>query len=562
MRKIKGKEVLKMARSSANSLLQRELLDTIKGLRSTIENLQTTIEELRKALSESQERERVAKEQIEVMTKRLFGRSSEKHMAQSEGQMDFFNEIEVEADKAPAEEEPFADDPEDTQETEEKKRKRRTLRAEMFKGLRVVEEPPIELPEDQQVCDNCGTRMKPAGKKLVREVLKFQPAQLTLHRIYVQTYECPECKTNGVKNSIKNGKAPDALIPHSYASESVLAHAMYQKFANAVPLYRQEKDWQQIGAALSRGTLGRWIKICSDEYFMPIYEDFHRLLRGRQFAMADETRLQVLKEPNRDPETQSFLWLFRSGEDGLPPLILYHYTETRAKHNAEEFLKGFRGYLMTDGYQGYNNLPDVIREACWAHIRRYFCDAIPAGKKNDLSEPAVQGVHYCDQLFAVERYCREHRHTAEQRHAYRNKKAPAILKAFWEWLDKQHPTNGSRMYKAVTYARNKKEYAETYLQDGRCSLSNNPSENSIRPVTVGRKNWLFCDTPGGAKASAMVYTMVEMAKAHGLNIEKYLTFLLEKRPHEGMPDADLEKLTPWSDEARTYCGYAQQIACI
>lgn len=130
-----------MARSSANSLLQRELLDTIKGLRSTIENLQTTIEELRKALSESQERERVAKEQIEVMTKRLFGRSSEKHMAQSEGQMDFFNEIEVEADKAPAEEEPFADDPEDTQETEEKKRKRRTLRAEMFKGLRVVEEP-------------------------------------------------------------------------------------------------------------------------------------------------------------------------------------------------------------------------------------------------------------------------------------------------------------------------------------------------------------------------------------------------------------------------------------
>ena len=280
-----------MARSSANSLLQRELLDTIKGLRSTIENLQTTIEELRKALSESQERERVAKEQIEVMSKRLFGRSSEKHMAQSEGQMDFFNEIEVEADKAPAEEEPFADDPEDTQETEEKKRKRRTLRAEMFMGLRVVEEPPIELPEDQQVCDNCGTRMKPAGKRLVREVLKFQPAQLTLHRIYVQTYECPECKTNGVKNSIKNGKAPDALIPHSYASEPVLAHAMYQKFANAVPLCRQEKDWQQIGAALSRGTLGRWIKVCSDEYFVPIYQYFHRRLLGRQFAMADETGL-------------------------------------------------------------------------------------------------------------------------------------------------------------------------------------------------------------------------------------------------------------------------------
>ena len=118
------------------------------------------------------------------------------------------------------------------------------------------------------------------------------------------------------------------------------------------------------------------------------------------------------------------------------------------------------------------------------------------------------------------------------------------------------------MDKAVTYARNQKPYAETYLQDGRCSLSNNPSENSIRPVTVGRRNWLFCDTPGGAHASATVYTMVEMAKAHGLNVEKYLTFLLEKRPHSGMPDEDLEKLVPWSNEARAYCGYAQQIACI
>ncbi len=300
-----------------------------------------------------------------------------------------------------------------------------------------------------------------------------------------------------------------------------------------------------MGALLSRGTLGRWIKICSDEYFVPIYEYFHRLLLGREFAMADETRVQVLKEPNRNPETDSFMWLFRSGEDGLPPLILYRYTETRAKFNAAEFLKGFKGYLMTDGYQGYNNLPDIVREACWAHIRRKFCDAIPAGKKDDLSDPAVQGVQYCDKLFAIERYCRDNKLTFEKRHEFRNKKAPKILEAFWNWLDKQHPTKGSRLEKAVTYARNQRPYAETYLQDGRCSFSNNPSENSIRPFTVGRKNWLFCDTPGGAHASAVVYTMVEMAKAHGMNVEKYLTFLLEKRPHAGMTDEELEKLTPW-----------------
>jgi len=188
--------------------------------------------------------------------------------------------------------------------------------------------------------------------------------------------------------------------------------------------------------------------------------------------------------------------------------------------------------------------------------------AIPAGKQGDLSEPAVQGVQYCEALFKIERYCREHKFTAKQHHEYRNKKAPPILKGFWAWLDKQNPTKGSRLDKAVTYARNQKIYAENYLQDGRCSFSNNLSENSIRPVTVGRKNWLFCDTPGRAQSSATVYTMVEMAKAHGLNVEKYLTFLLEKRPQAGMSDEELEKLTPWSDEARAYCGYAQQTAFI
>ena len=463
-----------MAHSSANSLLQRELLDTIKSLRSTIESLQGTIEDLRKALAESQEKERLAKEEIESMKRRFFGRSSEKHMIQSEGQLDFFNEVELEADKQQEEEFPYEADPELIPEKEEAKRKPRTPRKEMFRGL-LVEEEIIDLPDDQKVCNECGSEMEVVGRRVVRETLKYVPARLTVVRTIVMVYGCPKCKQEDTKANIVSAEIPDALIPHSYASESVVVHAMYQKFANAVPLYRQEKDWEQMGAFLSRGTLGRWIKICSDEYFVPIYEYFHRLLLGRGFAMADETRIQVLKEPGRDPETDSFMWLFRSGEDGLPPLILYRYTETRAKFNAVEFLKGFKGYLMTDGYQGYNNLPDIVREACWAHIRRKFCDAIPSGKKDDLSEPAVQGVQYCDKLFAIERYCRENNFTHEKRHEFRNKKAPKVLEAFWSWLDKQNPVKGSRMDKAVTYAQNQKPYAETYLQDGRCSLSNNPS---------------------------------------------------------------------------------------
>ena len=537
---------------SSRALQQRELLDTIKELRAVIEDL-------RKALAESQEREKNLQEQIAVMTKRMFGRSSEKHMAQSEGQIDFFNEIEMEADRTPAEENPFEEEWVEEPGSGTKKAKKRTPRKEMFRNC-PVEENVIELPLEERKCDSCGTEMEPIGRRVVREELVFTPARLKVKRTVAIVYGCPECKSSGTKANIKAAKADSALIPHSYASESVVAHSMYQKFANAVPLYRQEKDWQQMGAALSRGSLGRWIKICSEEYFAPVYEYFHRLLLKRGFAMADETRLQVLKEPDRSPGAQSFLWLYRSGEDGLPPLILYQYTETRARYNPVEFLKGFKGYLMTDAYQGYNNLPDIVRESCWAHIRRYFCDAIPARKKGDLSEPAVQGVQYCDALFRIERYCRENHFTPEQRHAYRNKKAPKILESFWFWLDQQTPVKGSRLDKAITYAKNQKPYAETYLQDGRCSLSNNLSENSVRNVCVGRRNWLFCDTPGGAQASATVYTMVEMAKAHGLNVEKYLTFLLEKRPYAGMTDEDLSKLVPWGEEARAYCGYVQQIA--
>ena len=142
----------------------------------------------------------------------------------------------------------------------------------------------------------------------------------------------------------------------------------------------------------------------------------------RKYLMADETRVQVLNEPERNPETDSWMWLFRSGEDGLPPILLYHYTETRAKFHAASFLQGFSGYLETDGYQGYNNLPDIKRCSCWAHVRRYFTDAIPKGKEYDYSLPAVQGVQFCSKLFDCERYSKAKKHTAEQRKQFRLEK--------------------------------------------------------------------------------------------------------------------------------------------
>ena len=261
----------------------------------------------------------------------------------------------------------------------------------------------------------------------------------------------------------------------------------------------------------------------------------------------------MLNEPERNPETDSWMWLFRSGEDELPPILLYHYTETRAKFHAASFLQGFSGYLETDGYQGYNNLPDIKRCSCWAHVRRYFTDAIPKGKEYYYSLPAVQGVQFCSKLFDCERYSKAKKHTAEQRKQFRFEKEKPILDAFWNWLDQQRPNKGTRLAKAVNYAQNRKDTLMTYLEDGHCSLSNNLSENAIRPFTVGRKNWLFSASPKGATASSIVYTMVEMAKANDLNTYKYLAYLLSQRPNDKMSDEQLEQLAPWSETVKANC---------
>ena len=522
-----------------------EYKDLISQLNTTISVQIEMIKSLQQTLEADREEKKILQEKIDYLTKKLFGTSSEKNKDVN-GQINLFDEAEQLANNEP--EIPAITVP-------EHKQKSKSTHQELFKGVPSRDEV-ISLPENQRNCDQCGAELERIGKEFVRREFRYTPAKGEVVNIYRETYKCPACSTaNSMAENIKFVKShvPEALIPNSYTSESVVAWVMYQKFANAMPLYRQEKDWKQLGVPFTRATLANWIIYCANTYFKHMYDYFHRQLLLRKYLMADETRIQVLKEPERKPETDSFMWLFRSGEDDLAPIILYHYTETRAKYNAVSFLEGFTGYLETDAYQGYNNLPGIKRCTCWAHIRRYFIDAVPKGKNYDYSNPAVQGAQFCSKLFEYEDRSKALKHTAEQRKAYRLEKELPILEAFWSWLDKQKPYKGSRFQTAVNYAQNQKETSMTYLEDGHCSLSNNLSENSIRPFTVGRKNWLFSDTPKGAEASSFTYTMVEMAKANDLNVYKYLEFLLTHRPSETMTDEQLEDLAPWSEKAKSSC---------
>jgi len=542
---------------NSQELQIRELKDLLIQLNKTVAEQTKVIELLRKELEEAKALAAKRQEQIDYLTKKLYGSSSEKRKKSIDGQItleqifgQMFNEPEYHIDNADSEEE--------TTIVKEHTRKKKKTNKDKFKDL-PVEEILVELPPEEQICSECGTQMEFIGKEYVREELVYVPAVVKRVQYYRATYKCPSC-TEGfnpdpdVTNHFVKAEVPPALIPHGFASESMVAWCMYQKYALALPLYRQEQDWLQFGVELSRTTMANWIITCADRYLIHVYDYFHRKLLAREFLMSDETRIQVLAEPKRRAQTQSFMWAVRSGEDGLPVIIIYGYTETRARYNIERFLEGYQGgYLQTDGYQGYNNLRGIRRCCCWSHIRRYFVDAIPKGKKEDLSEPAVQAVRYCDKLFVHERYCKEKGYSHEQRKEYRLKKSKPVIDAFFSWLDHQDPVKGSRFDSAVKYAQNRKPYLYTYLEDGRCSLSNNLTENSIRPFTVGRKNWLFAATPGGANASAVVYTMVEMAKANGINVFKYLTYLLEQRPHKNMTDDQLERLAPWNQEVIEYC---------
>ena len=263
----------------------------------------------------------------------------------------------------------------------------------------------------------------------------------------------------------------------------------------------------------------------------------------------------MLKEADRRPQSKSYVWLFRSGDDGEHPIIIYQYHPTRNGDAAAEFFRDSEAgtYIIVDGYAGYNKLKSFKRCCCYAHIRRYFREAIPKGKEKDFTDPAVQGVLYCNKLFEYERSYREKGLSYKQIYNRRLRDEKPVVEAFMAWIDKQVPVNGSRFARAVTYASNQKPYMMTYLEDGHCSLSNNMSENSIRPVTVGRRNWLFCDTADGADASMVLYSLLETARANGLNPQKYLEYLLEARPRADMSDAELERFAPWSDLVQECC---------
>lgn len=539
---------------SAKDIRINELLDANSQLNTTVKHLVDALTQKDKALADMQTRLDEMTEELKLLRKKLFGSSTE-HMSNpyvNSDQLTIYPFLGIEPEKEP---EPIEAEYIEIQGYTKSKKAKSTLK-EQFSNIPVKQVFIDSLSDEDKLCPTCGTEMQPIGTEIIRrEVIHVKPSMYMLEYVGT-TYDCPVCKDTEDPQFVKDNKAPAALIKGSYTSPSLTSWVLYEKFAKSVPFYRLEKSLEELGAKISRTTMANWAIQCNSLYFKHLTDYFHRELLKRKYLMMDETPIQVLHEPGRTPESKSYVWLMRSGNDGLPPIIYYRYAPTRSGDVALELTDGIQPgtYLMCDGFSGYNKLKDVRRCTCYAHIRRYFYEAIPAGHDRDITNPAVQGVMYCNKLFSYENKYAERHYKPETIKKRRLKDEKPVIEAFLDWADKQVVTGNSKFSKALTYFKNRRNDLMTYLEDGHCSLSNNWSENSIRPVTVGRKNWLFSSSVDGAEASMNIYTIIEMAKLHGLNRQKYLEYILEHRPSAEMTDEELSLLAPWNKDVQETCG--------
>lgn len=504
------------------------------------------VKNLENRISELEQENKHLHDTVDYLTRKLFGKSSEKTAALSLGQLSLFDEAEIEADYN-------APEPDLKQVEGYRRKKFKGQRAELLKDLPRTKRL-CTLVEEDRFCESCGTTLVSIGEEFIRTEIEFIPAEVRVIDYYRETFECRTCRKNG-ESYIEKSPMPYPVIQHSMASPSTVAWVMHQKFVNALPLYRQEKEWKTLGVSLSRATMANWVQAASRDWLSPIVDLMHRKLLEEKHLHVDETTVQVMNEEGRKNTSDSYMWVYSTGQYSKTPIRIFEYQPGRNGKYPQEFLKGFKGYLHTDAYSGYKKVSEITRCLCWSHLRRYFVDALPKDIKSPEATLPSQGIAFCNKLFEIEKTLEEF--SSEKRKSERLKQEKPVLDAFWAWVEKSKASvlPKSKLREAMNYSLNQKEELMNYLKDGDCVISNNLAENSIRPFTIGRKNWLFSGSPKGAAASAAVYSIIESAKANGLNSYKYLYYIFKELPgvQFGQYPEFLEDYLPWNSEAQERC---------
>jgi transposase len=488
---------------------------------NSAEKLLEIIEEKDLKIAELEQQVEWLMSQIRLAKHKQFGVSSEKT---DDVQLSIFNEAEANADMSISEPK--------ISEIKTHYRKRTLLTTDKLPKDLPVEIIEHELPAEECICPDCRSELHTMGRE-IREELRVIPAKAIIVRHIQHVYACRNCEGTSDHVPIIKAHMPEPVIKGGFASPEAIAHIAVQKFMMASPLYRQEQEWKLNGILLSRQTMSNWLIKACDDWLEPIYEEMKLSLRKHDVLHADETTLQVLKEPGKAAQSKSYMWLYRTSGDAKYQLVIYDYQPDRRHIHPGNFLKDFKGYLHTDGYEGYHKLPGkILVVGCLAHLRRKFFDALKTLPKDKQPESnAAKGVSYCDRLFHLEKQFTSL--TPDKRLKERKRLSRPVFDEFLTWNEGLAALPNTLLGKAVHYAKSQQKYVERYLLDGRLEISNNRAERSIKPFVIGRKNWIFTNTPKGAKASAIYYSLIVSAKENGLNPFEYLTWIFTNAPNLG-----------------------------
>ena len=490
-------------------------------------------------------------EQMADLKRHRFGRSSERHETEDQisfmevnGKIVFFNEAEAAAAEEPSEVTETA--------TRQRPKKRQGKREEDLSGLPVV---VIEhsMPEEE-LEELFG---KDGFKQLPDEVYHrygFTPAKVEVEEHHVKVYAGKKT------DEIVRAPHPESLLKGSLVSPSLEAAVMNAKYVNAVPLYRQEQEFERYGLHISRQNMANWTIQCADRYLAVLYDYLHEKMYGYHVLQADETPVLVNKD-GRPAGAKSFMWVYRTGRMYIDrPIVLYEYQKTRNASHPREFLKDFSGICVTDGYQVYhtieNEREDLKIAGCWSHARRRFDEAVKAlPKAKQKDSRAYLALTMIQAIYREEKLLKDL--PAEERRIRRQLSVRPLVEAYFTWAKENAPKvpQKSKTWEGFSYSINQEKYLKVFLDDGEVPMDNNAAEQSIRGFCIGKKNWVMIDTVAGAKSSAIIYSIAETAKANSLKPYDYFEYLLTEIPKhlDDTGRSFLDDLLPWSPNLPANC---------
>ncbi len=490
-------------------------------------------------------------EQLADLKRHRFGRSSERHESDEQisfmevdGKIVFFNESEaVAAEDDGAEPETVP---------RRKPKKKQGKREEDLDGL------PVVVIEHSMTEEELAARFGEGGfKQLPDEVYRrygFTPAKVEVEEHHVKVYAGKKT------DEIVKAPHPESLLRGSLVSPSLEAAVMNAKYVNAVPLYRQEQEFERYGLHISRQNMANWTIQCADRYLAVLYDYLHEKMYGYHVLQADETPVLVNKD-GRPAGSKSYMWVYRTGRMYTDrQIVLYEYQKTRNASHPREFLKDFSGICVTDGYQVYhtieNEREDLKIAGCWSHARRRFDEAVKAlPKAKQKDSRAYLALTMIQAIYREEKQLKEL--PAQERQNRRQLSVKPLVEAYFVWVRENisKVPQKSKTWEGFSYSLNQEKYLKVFLDDGEVPMDNNAAEQSIRGFCIGKKNWVMIDTVAGAKSSAIIYSIAETAKANNLKPYDYFEYLLTEIPKH-LDDTDrnfLDDMLPWSPNLPVNC---------